>query len=44
LLSSLEDADMAEAIVDLQVQQTAYESTLATSAQIVRPSLIDFLK
>lgn len=44
LLSSVEDADMAEAIVNLKVQQTAYESTLAASAQIVRPSLIDFLK
>jgi len=44
LLSSVEDTNMAEAIVHLKAQQTAYESTLAAAAQIVRPSLIDFLK
>lgn len=43
LLSSVEDVDMASAIVDFQVQQTAYESTLAVSAKIIQPSLIDFL-
>lgn len=42
-LSSVEDVDMASAIIDFQVQQTAYESTLAVSAQIIQPSLIDFL-
>lgn len=44
LLSQTEDTNIVEAAIDLQVQQTAYESTLATAAQIVRPSLIDFLK
>lgn len=44
LLSQTEDADIAEAIIDLQVQQVAYESTLATSAKMISPSLIDFLK
>jgi flagellar hook-associated protein 3 FlgL len=43
LLSSVEDVDMASAIVDFQVQQTAYESTLAVSSKIIQPSLIDFL-
>lgn len=43
MLSSVEDVDMAEAIIDFQVQQTAYESTLAASAKIIQPSLIDFL-
>jgi flagellar hook-associated protein 3 FlgL len=43
LLSGTEDADMAEAIIDLKVQQIAYESTLATSAKIINRSLIDFL-
>jgi flagellar hook-associated protein 3 FlgL len=43
LLSSVEDADMASTIIDFQVQQTAYESTLAASAKIIQPSLIDFL-
>ena len=44
LLSSVEDTDMAEAIIDLKVQQTAYEATLSTAAQIITPSLIDFIK
>jgi len=44
MLSRTEDTDMAAAIVDWQLQQTAYESTLATAAQMIRPSLIDFLK
>ncbi len=43
LLSRVEDTDIVEAAIDLQLQQTAYESTLATAAQIIRPSLIDFL-
>jgi flagellar hook-associated protein 3 FlgL len=43
LLSRTEDADIAESIIDLKVQQIAYESTLATSAKIINRSLIDFL-
>lgn len=43
MLSRVEDANIAEAAIDLQVQQTAYESTLATAAEIVRPSLLDYL-
>jgi flagellar hook-associated protein 3 FlgL len=43
MLSSVEDVNMAEAIVDFQVLQTAYESTLAVSAKIIQPSLIDFM-
>lgn len=44
MLSRTEDTDMAAAIVDWQLQQTAYESTLATAAQMIRPTLIDFMK
>ncbi len=43
MLSSTEDADVAEAIINFQVQQTTYESTLASSAKIIQKSLIDFL-
>jgi flagellar hook-associated protein 3 FlgL len=43
LLSRTEDTDIVAAAIDLKVQQTAYESTLATAAQIVRPSLIDYM-
>jgi flagellar hook-associated protein 3 FlgL len=43
MLSKAEDADIAEAIVNFQVQQTTYESTLASSSMIIQKSLIDFL-
>jgi flagellar hook-associated protein 3 FlgL len=44
LMSRTEDADLAATIVDFQVQQTAYESTLATSSMIMQKSLIDFIR
>jgi flagellar hook-associated protein 3 FlgL len=43
MLSRTEDANIAEAIINFQVQQTTYESTLATSSMILQKSLIDFL-
>jgi flagellar hook-associated protein 3 FlgL len=43
MLSNAEDADIAEAIINFQVQQTTYESTLASSSMIIQKSLIDFL-
>ena len=39
-----EDADITKTAVDMQVQQTAYEVLLATSAQVIQPTLVDFLK
>jgi len=44
LLSRTEDTDIAAAAIDLKIQQTALESTLATAAKIIQPSLINFLK
>lgn len=41
--SGVEDADMTRTALDMQVQQTAYEVLLATSAQIIQPTLVDFL-
>lgn len=43
MLSNTEDADITEAIISYQVQQTAYESNLSVSAMIIQKSLIDFL-
>ena len=40
----VEDADIAQAAVDMQVQQTAYEVLLATAAKVIQPSLMDFLR
>jgi flagellar hook-associated protein 3 FlgL len=44
MLSHTEDADIAEAIINFQVQKTTYESTLATSSMVLQKSLIDFLR
>jgi len=41
--SGVEDADITQAAVDMQVQQTSYEVLLATAAQIIQPTLVDFL-
>lgn len=43
LLSETEDADMAETLVHFSMQQAVYQSALKSGAQIIQPSLIDFL-
>lgn len=42
--SDVEDADITQAAIDMQVQQTAYEVLLATAAQVIQPTLVDFLR
>jgi len=44
LLSNTEDANYTQAVTDLTVQQSAYQSSLAVAAKIVQPSLLDYLK
>ncbi|MBL7202864.1 MAG: flagellar hook-associated protein FlgL [Desulfobacteraceae bacterium] len=45
MLSKIEDADLASAIVELQAQETAYEASLAAAATMLdKNSLIDFLR
>ncbi len=43
LLQNTESANMEKAIIDLQSQQTAYETSLAVASQIIQKSLVDFL-
>lgn len=43
MLSKTEDADMAEAIINLKNEETAYETALAAAARVIQPSLINFL-
>ena len=43
LLSQVEDTDIVEAAINLQLQETAYETTLATAAKIIQPNLMNFL-
>jgi flagellar hook-associated protein 3 FlgL len=42
--SSVEDVDLSKVILDLQTQQTTYQASLAITAKVLQPSLMDFLK
>lgn len=44
LLSLAEDADLAEAAMDFQFKQTAYQASLAACAKAIMPTLMDYLK
>lgn len=44
LLSQAEDADIAEAIMNLKNQENVYRLSLATGARIIMPTLVDFLR
>lgn len=43
-LSSVEDADLAKTIVDLQLQEVAYQAALGVTSRVLQPSLLDFLR
>lgn len=43
-LGDLEDTDYGKAALDLNAMQTAYQAALRSAAQIVQPSLLDFLR
>ena len=44
LLGKEEEADITQAVVELQRIELAYQTTLATAARIIQPGLINFLK
>ncbi len=44
MLSSVEDIDMAEAIIRMTELETAYQAALQTGAKILQTSLLDFLR
>ena len=43
LLSSVQDADITQVMVNFSTQQAAYQAALHAGAQIIQPSLMDFL-
>ncbi len=43
-LSSVEDIDLPKAMMEVQMQQIAYQSALAATAKAIQPSLLDFLR
>jgi flagellar hook-associated protein 3 FlgL len=42
--SSIEDKDLAKAVLDLQLQQTNYQAALAVTAKVLQPTLMDYLR
>lgn len=44
LLSQNEDADIAEVIMNIKMQESVYRASLAAGARIIQPSLVDFLR
>jgi flagellar hook-associated protein 3 FlgL len=43
LLSNVRDADMTQVMINFSTQQAAYQAALRAGAQIIQPSLMDFL-
>lgn len=43
-LAEVESADLPRTIVDLQLQQVAYQAALGATARVIQPSLLDFLR
>ncbi|KRE44478.1 flagellar hook-associated protein FlgL [Paenibacillus sp. Soil522] len=42
--SKTEDADMAKVITNMKNEENVYQASLSVGAQIIRPSLVDFLR
>jgi len=44
MLSETEDADLVQVFAELQTQEAAYEASLATTASLIQPNLLQFLR
>lgn len=42
--SRVEYIDLPQTILELQLQETAYQASLAATARVIQPSLLDFLR
>ena len=43
-LSEVESIDLPTTVMDLQLQEIAYQSALSATARVIQPSLLDFLR
>lgn len=43
-LAEIENADLPRTLVDLKMQEVAYQASLAATARVLQPSLLDFLR
>ena len=44
LKSENEDVDIAETIMELRMQESVYQASLASGARVMQPTLLDFLR
>jgi flagellar hook-associated protein 3 FlgL len=42
-LSRIEDADITEAILDLQAKELAYQAALSSASKVLQMSLLDYM-
>jgi flagellar hook-associated protein 3 FlgL len=43
-LSAAEDLDLPKAILEMQLRNVAYQAALQTTAKVIQPTLVDFLR
>lgn len=43
-ISGIEDIDLAQTVMELQMQEVAYQGALGATARVLQPSLMDFLR
>ena len=43
-ISGVEDIDLAQTLIELQMQEVAYQAALGATARVLQPSLLDYLK
>lgn len=43
-LSGVEDIDLAQTIIELQMQEVGYKAALGAAARVLQPSLMDYLQ
>ncbi len=43
-LAEVEDVDIAEALIEVRVQEMAYQAALQVTAKVIQPTLLDFLR
>lgn len=43
-LAEIENADLPKTLIDLKMQETAYQAALAATSRVLQPSLVDFLR
>ncbi|MET8149252.1 flagellar hook-associated protein FlgL [Actinoplanes sp. NPDC049668] len=43
-ISDVEDIDLPQTIMEMQLQETAYQAALSATAKVIQPSLIDYLR